>query len=425
MKNLLIYVTTLSCISINVFSESQNLEPNVKLPKLDVNGPMVFTAFSACEGHNHCASDEFLLADGVIKPDSVELLQSIVAKHKSLFQRGEVDYEIASICFNSPGGDLGGALALGKYIREAKLSTCVSDIYRLYVNEKLDTLYDEDVKNSLSFDKNNISFDDGYVDRINTQCSSACVFAFIGGLDRSVSRRYDDYEDNQKTNIGVHQIRGVMGNQGDGPTQKQIAELNGYVRKMGVDDKLVDLVISTPPETITFLKYKTIEQLRLVGSSVGDREVVENKPSWDIFVDDSSKPYAKIKWQDINRITGEMTISRVNGIPSLEMRYTYFDTSKVEQALEEVFLVREKPIIYVEKNGNRKDYEIIGAQWRSIDGNTIALQGGISLDMIRSLQEGEDIGTDLWVGSVANLAPWTKLSLHGLPKLLPVVLQLQ
>jgi hypothetical protein len=393
-------------------------------PKLDVNGPMVFTPFAGCGTGNGCGEDVYLLADGVIQPNSVELLKSVIAKVQSLQEKDIVYGDVTDICFNSPGGDLDGALALGQYIREAKLDTCVYDRYMLEDKEQFEILSEEDVKSSPSFDKTNISFDNSYVYRINTQCSSACVFAFIGGLDRNISLGDEPpYKDTQKTNIGVHQISGAMGNVGDGPTQNQIARLNKYVSEMGVDHNLVDTVISTPSESITFLSFKTIKQLNLLGSSVGDREVVENQPSWDIFVDDSSKPYAKIKWQDINHITGEMKIFRVNDRPSLEMRYTYIDSPTAKEALEVVFLSnKETPTVYVEVNGERIGYEIRGAQWHLMDGNTIAMQGGVSLNMIRSLEEGEKIGTDLWYGAARFLAPLTELPLQGLPKLLPVVL---
>ncbi len=187
---------------------------------------MRFTAFWPCAGNaSYCARR--VLAEGDIQRDSAQALAAFLAAEKD---------EVFAVCFNSRGGDLVGAMKLGRFLRERRLDSCVAAEYSRSVTVWKDETFVRDAV-----------------------CASACVVAFAGGVTRRVA---------SGSKIGVHQFRGAVGDAGEGPTQTAVVALSSYFEGMGVRREIVDIASLVPPEEMHWLTPAELEMLRLQNTSV-------------------------------------------------------------------------------------------------------------------------------------------------------------
>ncbi len=138
------------------------------------------------------------------------------------------DLASASVYLNSPGGDLGQGMELGRVIRERGFST--------------------------------------YVGRQNGQgstplageCYSACVFAFIGGYYRFYSPR---------SRIGVHRFSAASPTGADSDAAQIVsAAIVNYIRNMEVDVGLFDRMSRAGKDEILVLAKTDLERLRVVNN---------------------------------------------------------------------------------------------------------------------------------------------------------------
>ena|SRR2546428_637886 len=200
-------------------------------------GPMQFSVFWPCFGNaSFCAPR--ILAQGVIETDSHTKLVAFLAdkeSHHTLPPRPD-------ICFDSPGGSLAGALALGRTIRKLRYETCLAPEYSRVIEG---TLGNEEV------------FAPEVV------CASACAFALIGGINRHLETgaRY-----------GVHQFTGVRANIGDTNTQITVVLLAIYLEEMGVSRNLLDVASLVPPDQLHWLSQDEMQRLRIDNMTVEKRE---------------------------------------------------------------------------------------------------------------------------------------------------------
>lgn len=116
--------------------------------------------FETVSGPAECAGHACVLASGAIDGHTSRDFEAFLKERK--IARGGV------VVLNSEGGDLMESLKLGNEIREAGLATTVRE-----------------------YDKGSGQFRDGGA------CASACTYAFLGGVERSVGKG---------ARIGVHQI---------------------------------------------------------------------------------------------------------------------------------------------------------------------------------------------------------------------------
>jgi len=123
------------------------------------------------------------------------------------------------IVFNSPGGNVGSAIRLGRMIRAAGLDT-------LQVRQ--------------------------------LQCASACSLAFLGGVHR----------DAEPGSIGVHRAflkpaDGMSNEEAAARVQLGTAAITSYVVEMGVDPKLMELASSYDQHDIKYLSASEMAELRV------------------------------------------------------------------------------------------------------------------------------------------------------------------
>lgn len=182
--------------------------------------PMSFALHTPCEG-----CEPYVLAEGAITaetPDRFrELLQQLQARGQS-----------ARIQFHSRGGNLDAGLELGRQIRAAGLDTYIGGPY---------------VEQSRL----------GEPPRVLVQapvCFSACAYALLGGISRTVA---------EGGHYGLHQFYGAQGDVGDSRTQVMMATLAAYLDAMGVERRFLDLAATTSPDRVMRLSPGAARELNV------------------------------------------------------------------------------------------------------------------------------------------------------------------
>ncbi|MGA3117207.1 MAG: hypothetical protein ABSF90_22540 [Syntrophobacteraceae bacterium] len=195
-------------------------------------GPMRLSVFWPCSGNSSACEPE-VLAEGTIEPDTADkFLKFIAGKNKSPYYLPPKP----TVCFDSPGGDLRGAIKFGEIIREREFDTCLGTEYSRVSEKKDGGISGEEV-----FQKDVV-------------CASACIFALAGGVNRYVS---------EKSRLGVHQFSGAQGPIGDSDTQLTVVALAAYLEKMGVKRELLDIASLFPPDQLHWLSPQEIKTSRI------------------------------------------------------------------------------------------------------------------------------------------------------------------
>jgi hypothetical protein len=182
--------------------------------------PMSFTLHTPCEG-----CEPYVLAEGAITADTSE-------RFRDLLQLLQARGQAARIQFHSRGGHLQAGLQLGRQIREAGLDTYVGGPY--VEQTRL-----------------------GDPPRVLVQtpvCFSACAYALLGGVSRSVA---------EGGYYGLHQFYGAEGEVGDSRTQVMMATLAAYLDEMGVERRFLDLAATTSPDRVTRLSPGVARELNV------------------------------------------------------------------------------------------------------------------------------------------------------------------
>jgi hypothetical protein len=151
-----------------------------------------------------------IAADGMITQQSAEDFRKIA----DTFRPNPIVVRLAS-----PGGNLVGSLHLGQALREFNSTVIVSK---------------------------------------GARCTSACVYAFLGGAVRHVAGGQ----------VGVHRFRPeAEQTDHDFPTvlvQRATEVLMTYVTEMGADPDLIKLAMSISPPSIHFLNAEELRRFRVV-----------------------------------------------------------------------------------------------------------------------------------------------------------------
>lgn len=163
-------------------------------------------------GTDHRGDDSaWIQADGPIDEDTVERFMEFLQEHSSWFPK--------RIRFNSPGGNLHQGINLGLKLRSLGFATEVG-------TDEIDP--DWEGVGSSKFTR-----------RLPGSCSSACAYAFMGGVERVVE---------EDSIIGVHQFSRASKRNSDqtstpvlieeGAEQEMSANLIAFILKMGIDARI-------------------------------------------------------------------------------------------------------------------------------------------------------------------------------------------
>jgi len=175
-----------------------------------------------------------LCTDCSVVQASGEFTDDTIKAYYDFIWRGRFKKNIYFI-FDSPGGSLHEALRLGEIMRTLKVNTIVGRAY---------------LRN-------------GEVEIEPGRCASACVFAFIGGVTRSMP---------EKSTLGVHSWMPavVLPQEGRKSKEKpkllsqeiverlhrQTASCLKYIDAMGVDLRLSVLILQTPYNRISWVSSR-------------------------------------------------------------------------------------------------------------------------------------------------------------------------
>jgi hypothetical protein len=204
------------------------------LAQAGYSGPMRFSVFWPCMGNaSFCAPR--ILAEGTIERDTHRKFTAFLSNTK--IHRHELPPQ-PDVCFNSPGGNLGGAIELGRTIRRLQLNTCLAPDYSRVIEG---TRGDEEV-----FVRDAV-------------CASACAFALVGGVDRLLE---------SGARYGIHQFSAVKGAIGDSATQITVVALAAYLEEMGISRRLLDVASLVRPSEMHWLSLSELMQLRVDNMTV-------------------------------------------------------------------------------------------------------------------------------------------------------------
>lgn len=157
------------------------------------------------------AADGRLMATGFIAPGSGDIFAQEIEKRGSY---------VKMVVLNSSGGSVHDALRIGRLIREKKLNTAVES---------------------------------------GKYCASSCPLIFAGGVERFSG---------DKATIGVHQIFSASDRPFDADramahTQKITAQVQTYLRDMGVDLGVWTHAMDTPKDQLYYFKPDELASLKL------------------------------------------------------------------------------------------------------------------------------------------------------------------
>jgi hypothetical protein len=158
------------------------------------------------------ASDGRLIATGTIVPGAADAFAAEIEK------RGGY---VKTVVLHSPGGSVQDALKIGRLIRERKYNTEVQDA---------------------------------------RYCASSCPLVFAGGVERIAGT---------KAAIGVHQVSALThtasATMADGMSsaQRVSAEVQRYLRDMGVDSQVWVHAMETPANELFYFKPDELLKLKL------------------------------------------------------------------------------------------------------------------------------------------------------------------
>jgi hypothetical protein len=220
------------------------LAPTAALSQVS-DSPMTFR--DMVSGGN-CDTCRWIAADGVIERSTADKFRAFL-NSKGLASRPGIQVHL-----NSPGGNLLGGVLLGKIIREMKFDTVVS-------TSETEEVWEGDVHKSKNGD-------------LVGECSSACAFAFVGGVNRYAgSRTPGDRVGFQLTGkLGVHQFYDISA-LSDPTAETRSAEdaigdqfivalLLKHLDDMGVSAELLQLASQTPPLGMHYLSDEELVRTR-------------------------------------------------------------------------------------------------------------------------------------------------------------------
>jgi hypothetical protein len=204
--------------------------------------PMSFKLMG--DGGNNVGS-QWIQATGDIMPDTADVFRKFSVDYRKEWG----DDPVGSVRLNSLGGSLQGGIALGEAIRLARLSTEVGQ-----------TKQGRPVK---------AGEPPNWDEQAPGVCASACAYAFLGGVNRSLGDR---------DKLGFHQF--YTQKQIEAPTeklftgkdlddqQKIMAFLTLYLVKMGVDPRVLIAASNTKAQELLYINGDIARKLRVTFDAV-------------------------------------------------------------------------------------------------------------------------------------------------------------
>lgn len=342
---------------------------------------MSFSVFWPCYGNNYVCVPA-ILAEGDIERDTADRLRIFLSdseQHPHKLSPG------ARLCFNSSGGDLLGALQLGRLIRSLGFNTCLAPEYARVIPG---TFGEEE-----TFVKNAV-------------CASACAFAFLGGVNRAI-------EPNSR--YGIHQFYGAAGNIGDSATQITIVALAGYIEEMGSNRHLLDAASLVPSQQMYWLSLEDLRELRV------DNMTME-RSKWQLSALQNGAVVATIK-QVKPGFQNQISLALVKAADHVGLVITFIPNerySNLDEALSALNGSLGETSLYVD---DREVATFKGLTWKRGKG-MVGTVVHLSPLAVQALRSGKLLGLRVNVARVFQVYdPSLEFPLDGLAHLLNAVLR--
>jgi hypothetical protein len=190
--------------------------------------------FELVRGSAECSGCLLVIAKG-------EITGATPSRFDSFLETNQIDFgRRVTVVLSSPGGSLTGGLALGRLFRSNGLNT--------HIGQLVET--------------------DGLATLSSGDCASACAYAFLGGIQRSIGDR---------SRFGVHQVSVqsdelVSFGSAVSETQNTLAAVAEYVERMGVSRELVNVATNTPADRINWVGLSDFGTLRITNSAGLNRQ---------------------------------------------------------------------------------------------------------------------------------------------------------
>ena len=201
--------------------EQRNVCENYEDSHVCVKSPLA----GACNGkHPSLAADVYSYGTGRYIAVDGEIIKGDLAKLTAVYERIQGREGALVVDFNSPGGDLDEAIAMGRWIRHAKASTGV---------------------------------------RPQSSCASACVYIFAAGVDRFLTGPLIIH----RPYLMSYPTGGV-----DAALKGALAASRSYFAEMNVPERLADVMFSISPDSGRLLTPTEIDEYQLSGNDMATEE---------------------------------------------------------------------------------------------------------------------------------------------------------
>lgn len=212
--------------------------------------PMTFELQGSGGNCNGC---EWIAASGEITAETPDAFRAFMADRERL-------YLYQAVTFDSPGGNLGAAIELGRLLREAQATTAIGRTQPM-----------EDMPQ--------------YFEQVpGGACESACVFAFLGGEARWV--------DGER--LGIHQFYTPDGREiPTAATQQIMGQIVMYLIDMGISPEMLTLASRIPGNDMHYLTEDEVARLGIQTSASDSPMRLEVDKGglvlrWEAMADDGS-----------------------------------------------------------------------------------------------------------------------------------------
>jgi hypothetical protein len=341
-----------------------------------------FRSFYPCIGSSSDC-DLRLLVEGTLPAHAGPALEDYLRLKFDRPPRG------MDVCFNSPGGSLDGGMSLGRVIRRYGLDTCME---REYSSER-------------PFSSGGVLDVEEVIEAAHPVCASACVLAFMGGVNRTIG---------EFAEIGVHQFTVAYGALGDYSSAQITQTLIAlYLDEMGISRTLLDTASLVPPSSIQWLTLSEArEQLLDNMSPVATAWSLDTNADGLVFATSSVvKPGAR------SRVL--VSIFKRGGQPRVVVNFFPADSNQAD-ALE---TIRSDDPVKLSVDGD-VIAELPSRKWTTGTSPSVLVEIPVDAAGLQKLSTGTKLKVAVSVPDCCGrYDPTVDLPLTGLARFLPAVIR--
>lgn len=344
---------------------------------------MKFTFHDPCGGGNSASCADVMVGQGVFDASTVSTFIAALKYHSRDNKNPVLGQGVSTIIISSPGGSLSAGIALGLEIRRLRMNTTVVSSFSEWVR----------VKSGIDYMERPILQ--------NAKCLSACSYAMLGGVKRSVE---------SENALGVHQFNSTGYDQNlESNTQTTTAQLALYVNRMGVLPGFMTLASLTKPDEITYVSKGQARDLQV------DNVNISLSP-WRIKATEAGVPimYVNQKISESHAVTIVLLQQGKTLIVSTQMG---FKGEAMRATRLNEFPMNTTPEISFSVDGKKFRGQAT-RQWGSVNSPGVKIFESISefpLSLLRAFQKAKTISiSDDFPNAISDLSLATELSLNGL-----------